>query len=64
VLLHPAPSVLAFILPSGPWRLALDTSTSQGGERRTLSHRYELAGPALCVLIQTIESLRRQGETA
>ena len=64
VLLHPAPSVLGFMLPSGRWRLALDTSTPQGGERRTLSHRYDLAGPALCVLVQTIESLRRHGESA
>jgi hypothetical protein len=58
VLLHPAPSVLPFALPGGPWRVALDTSTSEWGERRTLRQGYELAGPAICVLVQAIDSLR------
>ena len=29
-----------------------------GASERTLSQRYELAGPAICVLVQAIESLR------
>jgi hypothetical protein len=64
VLLHPGPSVLAFLLPGGPWRVALDTGAPEGGEPRTLSHRYELAGPAICVLIQAIDSVREPGEPA
>jgi glycogen debranching enzyme len=56
VLLHPGQSVLAFVLPEGRWRVAFDTGTPEWGERRTLSHRYELAGPAICALVQAIES--------
>ena len=56
VLLHPGQSVLAFVLPEGRWRVALDTGTPEWGERRTLSHRCELAGPAICALVQAIES--------
>ncbi|MDB5870876.1 MAG: glgX [Ramlibacter sp.] len=54
VLLHPGASVLPFVLPDGAWRVALDTSTSEWGEQRAQSERYELAGPAICVLVQDI----------
>ena len=54
VLLHPGHSMLAFALPDGPWRVALDTGTPEWGEHRTVSQRYELAGPAVCVLVQEI----------
>jgi glycogen operon protein len=64
VLLHPGPSVLAFVLPEGPWRLALDTALDEWGERRMLGHRYELAGPAICVLVQPVESPRLAGASA
>ena len=57
VLLHPGDSVLAFTLPEGPWRVALDSATPEWGERRTVGQRYELAGPAICVLVQAIERL-------
>ena len=64
VLLHPGHSVLAFVLPEGPWRVALDTGTPEWGQRRTLRHRYELAGPAICALVQAIESLPGARESA
>ena len=54
VLLNPAPSPLSFALPQGSWRVALDTAVPEWGERRALSHTCELAGPALCVLVQAI----------
>ena len=64
VLLHPAESVLSFVLPEGSWRVALDTGIPEWGERRALSHRYDLAGPSICALVQPIESLpaARQSE--
>ena len=40
VLLHPGDSVLAFVLPEGRWRLALDTSKPEWGERTTLTQRF------------------------
>ncbi len=52
VLLHPRESVLAFALPEGSWRLALDTGAPEWGERRALAQRCEVTGPALCVLVQ------------
>ena len=64
VLLHPAPSTLAFVLPEGPWRVALDTATAEWGEQRTLSQHYELAGPAVCVLVQAIEAASGPGSRA
>jgi glycogen operon protein len=64
VLLHPGDSVLAFTLPQGLWRLALDTARPERGEQTTLTQRYELAGPAICVLIQAIESSGEPGEPA
>jgi pullulanase/glycogen debranching enzyme len=64
VLLHPGDSVLAFTLPEGSWRVALDTGASEWGEQRTLSQRCELAGPAICVLIQTIEASAQPGQSA
>ena len=54
VLLHPGDSVLAFTLPEGAWRVAIDTATPEWGERRTVGRRYELAGPAICVLVQAM----------
>ena len=64
VLLHPGDSVLPFVLPQGLWRLALDTSKPERGEQTTLTGRCELAGPAICVLIQAIESTGEPGEPA
>jgi glycogen operon protein len=64
VLLHPGESPLSFVLPEGPWRVALDTFTSEWGGDRTLSRRCELAGPAICVLIQPIDSARDRSESA
>jgi glycogen operon protein len=64
VLLHPDPSPLPFTLPEGPWRVVLDTGAPEWGEERTQSQRYELAGPAVCVLIQAIGPLRERGESA
>jgi glycogen operon protein len=64
VLLHPGPSPLMFVLPEGPWRVALDTSTPEWGEQRALSHGYELAGPATCVLVQAIEWPSVEGHSA
>jgi glycogen operon protein len=60
VLLHPGASVLAFVLPSGQWRVAVDTSTAELGESRIVSQDYQLAGPAVGVLVQPIGS-RKQG---
>jgi glycogen debranching enzyme GlgX len=57
VLLHPADSVLPFTLPEGPWRGALDTSHAEPGEAAAITGAYELAGPAICVLIQAIDGL-------
>jgi glycogen operon protein len=54
VMLHPGASALAFELPPGAWRLALDTSTPEWGEQRKLAARCELSGPAICVLVQDI----------
>jgi len=65
MLLHPDASVLAFALPQGPWRIALDTGTPESGEQCTVSQRYELAGPAICVLIQAVDPLRAaQGDAS
>ncbi len=64
VLLHPRDSLLAFTLPEGAWRVALDTSKPLWGEQTTLTQRYELAGPAICVLIQPVESSGNPGESA
>jgi glycogen debranching enzyme len=64
VLVHPGASDLAFLLPEGPWSVALDTSTSECGERRTLTQGYELAGPALCVLVQGLQGSPTKGEPA
>ena len=64
VLLHPGDSVLPFVLPHGLWRLALDTSKAEWGEHTTLTQRYDLAGPAICVLVQAIESPGSGGESA
>jgi glycogen operon protein len=50
VLLHPSESTLTYVLPQGSWHVALDT----GSALHSGSH-YELAGPAVCVLIQPIE---------
>jgi glycogen debranching enzyme len=55
VLLHPAPSVLAFVLPAGPWQRELDTSMVPLDKRRGWTQRYELAGPAICVLVQPVQ---------
>jgi glycogen operon protein len=52
VLLHPAQSPLAFVLPAGSWRRELDTSGSAQGGRHSWSRRYELHGPGICVLVQ------------
>jgi len=54
VMLHPAASPLAFVLPPDSWRVALDTSVPEWGEQRSLSGFCELAGPAICVLVQDI----------
>jgi glycogen operon protein len=64
VLLHPGASALAFVLPEGPWRVALDTGVPEWGEKRTVRGRHELTGPALCVLIQGIGSPHAQGQAA
>ncbi|MDP3821682.1 MAG: glycogen debranching protein GlgX [Burkholderiales bacterium] len=56
VLMHPAHSTLPFVLPAGAWRVALDTSAPEPGGGAASSDRYELAGPALCVLVQGIAS--------
>jgi glycogen operon protein len=64
VLLHPGASPLAFVLPQGGWRVALDTGAAEWGEKRTVSGAYELAGPALCVLIQPIAPARAAAEPA
>jgi glycogen debranching enzyme len=64
VLLHPAQSVLGFVLPAGPWRVALDSGAPEWGEVRTLSQRCEVAGPAICVLVQSIDSSHGAGESA
>jgi glycogen debranching enzyme len=58
VLLHPHPSPLAFVLPPGEWRVALDTSIPEWGEQRTVGKRYELAGPAVGVLMQSVGPAR------
>jgi glycogen debranching enzyme len=63
VLLHPGQSVLGFGLPAGPWRLALDSGAPEWGEARTLSRRCEVAGPAICVLVQSIDASHRPGES-
>ncbi|HMA07778.1 MAG TPA: glycogen debranching protein GlgX [Ramlibacter sp.] len=64
VLLHPRDARLAFTLPAGLWRLALDTAEPQWGEQTTLTQRYELAGPALCVLVQAVEAPGERKEPA
>jgi len=56
VLMHPAHSTLPFVLPAGTWRAALDTSASEGGAPQAAGGRYELAGPAVCVLVQAVAS--------
>ncbi len=56
VLLHPAASVLAFVLPEGGWRVALDTGIPEWGEQRVVSGHYEVAGPAACVLVQPVQA--------
>jgi glycogen debranching enzyme len=64
VLLHPDHCALAFVLPQGTWRLALDTAWPTWGEERTVSEVYELAGPGICVLVQPIEPGRAAGGPA
>jgi hypothetical protein len=64
VLLHAGPSALAFVLPPGAWRVALDTGTGEWGEERTAAERYELAGPAIGVLVQAIEVQASEGGVA
>jgi glycogen debranching enzyme len=64
VLLHADPSALAFVLPEGPWRVALDTGRPERGEQQTLSQRYELEGPAVAVLIQSLDLLPGPSESA
>jgi glycogen operon protein len=54
VLMHPAHSTLPFMLPGGPWRVALDTSAPQGAAQHAPAGSYELAGPGVCVLVQEI----------
>jgi glycogen operon protein len=54
VLMHPGTSPLAFVLPPGAWRLALDTAVPIWGVMSAQSERYEAQGPALCVLVQDI----------
>jgi glycogen debranching enzyme len=54
VLLHCADSALAFTLPEGDWRRALDTSRAGPGEQAAITGVYELKGPAICVLVQAI----------
>ena len=56
VMLHPGASALSFVLPPGPWRLALDTSAPDWGEQRALTQSCEVTGPAMCVLVQDIAS--------
>jgi glycogen operon protein len=52
VLMHPAHSTLPFVLPAGTWRVALDTSAPDGFAQQAPGGSYELAGPAVCVLVQ------------
>ena len=54
VLMHPAHSALPFVLPSGTWRVALDTSAPAAGPQQARVGSYEIAGPAVCVLVQEI----------
>ena len=54
VLMHPAHSTLPFVLPEGTWRAALDTSAPQRAAQQAPGGSYELAGPAVCVLVQDI----------
>jgi glycogen operon protein len=56
VLLHPGASALPFVLPAGPWRVALDTSVPEWGEKRSLTQTCEVTGPAICVLVQDVAS--------
>jgi glycogen operon protein len=56
LLLHPATSPCTFVLPTGPWRLLLDTGTAFCGEGPVLAGRCEVTGPAICVLVQQVVS--------
>jgi glycogen operon protein len=58
VMLHAADSPLAFTLPQGQWRLALDTSQAKAGEPTEpaeMTGMYEMHGPAIAVLVQAID---------
>jgi glycogen operon protein len=54
VLMHPGHSTLPFVLPTGQWRVALDTSAPEAAQVPGAS--YALAGPAVCVLVQEIHA--------
>jgi glycogen debranching enzyme len=64
VLLNAGNSPLAFVLPQGQWRVALDTAVPEWGEQRTVGGSYELAGPAMCVLIQPVAQQQEAGAAA
>jgi glycogen debranching enzyme len=64
ILLHPGDAMLPFVLPQGPWRLRLDTSQPKWDEQATLTQHYELAGPAIAVLVQALAATRDAGESA
>jgi glycogen debranching enzyme GlgX len=64
VLLHSADSTRPFTLPDGTWRCALDTSQSGTREEASITGVYRMTGPAICVLIQSIDTLPAAGAGA
>jgi len=57
VLMHPAHTVLPFALPEGTWRVVLDSREAASDDvQGTATERYDVAGPAVCVLVQAIEA--------